>query len=175
MTALEEQELVGAARAGSARAISDLFERHWADAWRAARAITGSSEQAADVAQDAFEQAIKGLPGFNGRASFATWLHRIVVNRALNVARAERRSLPVGDARGLAEGPAFVSERAEEVLAALGALPPDQRAVVVLRHWLGYSIAETAELLGVPPGTVQSRQARALGELRRRLEVSDAR
>ena len=108
-----------------------------------------------------------------GAGSFAAWLHRIVVNRALDHLRRERRFLGL-HVRALTEEPDWEARGVErDVADAVRMLRPDRRAVVVLHHLLGYSLQETAELVGAPIGTVQSRLVRALGELRERLGVND--
>jgi RNA polymerase sigma-70 factor (ECF subfamily) len=171
---LDDAELVAQARGGSRDAVAALFARHWLDAWRAAFALTGRRAAADDVAQESFERAIARLASFNGSGSFAAWLHRIVVNRALNLARDERRLVALEEQgpAGTVAGPEEASVE-PELMAALAALAPERRAVLVARFWLGYSLAEAADLLSLPLGTVQSRQARALAELRERLGVSD--
>ncbi|MCC6832912.1 MAG: RNA polymerase sigma factor [Thermoleophilia bacterium] len=149
------------------------MELHWDGAWRAALAITGRTAMAEDVAQDAFERAFAALGRFDERRPFAPWLHRIVVNRALDLVRAERRLVGLDEAAALqAWGPDGGGDR--DALTALAALSAERRAVVVLRHLLGYSPPEIAEILGVPVGTVNSRLGRALTELRVALEVRDA-
>jgi RNA polymerase sigma-70 factor (ECF subfamily) len=99
-------------------------------------------------------------------------LHRIVVNRALDLLRAERGTV------GLERvGPVAAPERATadpELAAAIARLDADRRAVVALRYGLDYSLAQIAEVLSLPLGTVQSRLHRALAELRSLLEVDDA-
>ena len=79
------------ARAGSRDAGAELFRRHWLPAWRAAFAVVGSAPAAEDVAQDAFQRAFGALDRFDVGRPFAPWLQRIVVNRAIDVARSERR------------------------------------------------------------------------------------
>jgi RNA polymerase sigma-70 factor (ECF subfamily) len=169
-----DEALVAAARAGSQAAESALFDRHWRTAWQRAYAITGRRAAADDVAQDAVVRALGGLGRFDGRSSFATWLHRIVVNRAIDWLRSEERLVPLERAEEIAvewEPPAG----ADPGLArAVGALAPDRRAVIVLRYWLDLAPGEIAELLGVALGTVHSRLARALTDLRERMEVTDA-
>jgi RNA polymerase sigma-70 factor (ECF subfamily) len=167
----DDAVLVDLARTGDRDAAAALFERHWTRAWRTAFAITGSEAAADDVAQEAFEHAFAGLSSFNGRSAFGTWLYRIVVNAALTAVRDERRRT------AFAPGPAepagsWVASDAE-LVAALGALAADRRAVVVLRYWLGFVPTEIAELLELPVGTVHSRLARALAELRLNLEGTD--
>ncbi|MDX6556737.1 MAG: hypothetical protein QOD86_2932 [Miltoncostaeaceae bacterium] len=167
-----DARLVRRAQRGSRDAAAALVARHWPAAHRAALGVTGSAASADDVAQDAFERAFAGLAGFDARRPFAPWLHRIVVNRALDLLRRERRLVGL-DALG--EGPAG-PDRGDEggdpaALRALAALDPDRRAVVVLRYLLDYRPPEIAEMLGIPVGTVNSRLGRALAELRARLEA----
>jgi RNA polymerase sigma-70 factor, ECF subfamily len=165
--------LVARARDGSREAAGELFVRHWPGAWRAAFALTGRRALADDVAQDAFERAFAALARFDERRAFAPWLHRIVVNRALDLMRAERRLVGLDGAGELAacEVPEPLDR---ELLAAVAALSVERRAVIVLRHLLGYAPPEIAELLGVPVGTVHSRLARALADLRAQLGVANA-
>ena len=165
-----DRELVAAARAGSREAAATLFERHWPRAWRIAYTLVGNSGRAEDVAQEAFVRAFASLATFDGRSAFSTWLHRIAVNVALSTLRSERR---LDDREPpAAAGDDVLSDRA--VRDAVAALPLERRAAVVLRYWLDYPPAEIAELLGVPVGTVHSRLARGLAELRAQLEVPDA-
>lgn len=167
----EESVLVAHARGGSREAAGELFSRHWRAAWRTARAITGDSVAAEDVTQDAFERAFRALDRFDGRRPFGAWLHRIVVNRALNLLRDERRTISL---ETIAEQSVADPDSLDHGLLRLVAtLPPDRRVVVILRYGLGHPVAEIAELVGVPVGTVQSRLARALAELRAQLEVGD--
>src|SRR5436305_11751343 len=84
-------KLVALARRGSRDAAGELITRHWRAAWRAAYVVTGRRELADDVAQDAFERAFAALARFDERRPFGPWLHRIVVNRCLDLLRTERR------------------------------------------------------------------------------------
>ena len=112
---------------------------------------------------------MRALDRFDRRRPFGPWLHRIVVNRAIDWARA--RSLRArGRARrtrATADGEPPPELRA--LVAALARLPPEQRAVIVLRHLLEYTPGEIAELLELPRGTVNSRLRRGLDELAERL------
>ena len=84
-------ELVGRAHRGSRDAAAMLFERHWGGAWRLARTVSGRRDMADDIVQDAFERAFAALGRFDQSRPFAPWLHRIVINRALDLLRSERR------------------------------------------------------------------------------------
>jgi RNA polymerase sigma-70 factor, ECF subfamily len=172
----DERQLVADAAAGSPAAGEELFSRHWLSAWRLAFSVTGSATAADDVAQDAFERAFRGLARFNGRSSFGTWLSRIVLNEAIDVRRRQRRLQPL--APGDAASPAWSDEetvRDRALFEAVLTLPLERRTVVVLRYWARHSPAEIAEILGIPLGTVHSRLARGLAELRSRLEEADVR
>src|SRR5690349_960995 len=98
MRAPTDGELVVRARTGSRDAAAELFSRHWPGAWRMARAVTGRRDMADDVAQDAFERAFAALSRFDERRPFRPWLHRIVVNRSLDLLRSERRLIEIGRA-----------------------------------------------------------------------------
>jgi RNA polymerase sigma-70 factor, ECF subfamily len=163
-----ERALVRAAQGGSAAAMEELFRRHWPRAHRAAWLVVHDAAAAEDVAQEAFLAAVRSLDRFDRRRPFGPWLHRIVVNRAIDYARARevRREIP---ADAVAE-PAGAAGRAcdapsGEVLGALAALAPDQRAVIVMRHLLGFTPGEIAAALGLPRGTVNSRLRRGLDAL----------
>jgi RNA polymerase sigma-70 factor, ECF subfamily len=162
-----EQRLIARARDGSAEAAEALIRRYWSSAQRTAYLTTMDLSASEDVAQDALLSALGSLDGFDEHRPFAPWLHRIVVNRALDWARARTRRGEVGlsaEHLSVAE-PVDVGLNAE-LLDALHALSPEHRAVVALRYLLGYGEAEVAELLELPRGTVGSRLRRALDQLR---------
>lgn len=168
-----ERALIRRAQRGSQRAAGELFARHWPGAWRAALAITGRRAAADDVAQDAFERAFANLDRFDPARPFAPWLHRIVVNRALDLLRAERRLVPVAHVPETLIAWSAADAPDPQALAALATLSEDRRTVIVLRHLLDHSPAEIADLLDLPVGTVHSRLARALAELRDLLGTND--
>ena len=142
-----------------------LYRLHWPRAYRAAYLVTHDAAGAEDIAQEAFLAAVRALDRFDRRRPFGPWLHRIVVNRAIDWSRARAlrgeieadEHLPAGARNG---------DHLDDLVARLATLPPDQRAVVVLRHLLEYTPGEIAELLGLPRGTVNSRLRRGLDALR---------
>ena len=162
-----ERALVRAAQGGSAEAMEELFRRHWPRAHRAAWLVVHDAAAAEDVAQEAFLAAVRALDRFDRRRPFGPWLHRIVVNRAIDYARARevRREVPadaVAEARAVLESG---DPPSGEVLAALARLAPEHRAVIVLRHLLEFTPGEIAKVLGLPRGTVNSRLRRGLDAL----------
>lgn len=160
-------DLVRAVRNGSSAAAEELVARHWDGAYRIAFAILGDAHFAEDATQEAMVSMLAKLGRFDSRRELGPWLHRIVSNRALDWARsrARREALPsfvAPSASGSGSDP--------DLTEALAALPPDQRAVVVLRHLGGYGTNEIARMLGLRRGTVGSRLRRGLDQLRNDLE-----
>jgi RNA polymerase sigma-70 factor (ECF subfamily) len=168
----QELEWVRAAQSGSDEAAEALFRRHWGPAYRAAYLVVRDGHAAEDIVQEAFLSALRALDRFDRRRPFAPWLHRIVVNRAIDWSRARALRREVGEAAEPDMTRQGTSRNAysDDMVAALAALPEDQRAVVVLRHVLGYTPGEIAKLLGFPRGTVNSRLRRALDRLAAELE-----
>jgi RNA polymerase sigma-70 factor (ECF subfamily) len=175
MVALPRGELarVRGAREGSADDIEALFREHWPRAYRAAYLVVHDAAAAEDIAQEAFLAAVRALDRFDGRRPFAPWLHRIVVNRAIDWARARTLRRELGDERlgqaVAAPDPDAHGPVSDDVVAALAELAPDHRAVIVLRYLLEYTPGEIASLLEVPRGTVNSRLRRGLDALGARL------
>jgi len=166
-----ERRLVRAAQGGSSEALEALFKLHWPAAFRSAYYIVHDAAAAEDIAQEAFLSAVRALDRFDGRRPFAPWINRIVVNRAIDFARARTLRREVGAELGdRAEAPAHVAEISDRLLTALAGLAPDQRAVVVLRYLLDWTPGEIARALGIPRGTVNSRLRRALDQLAGTLE-----
>jgi RNA polymerase sigma-70 factor (ECF subfamily) len=162
-----DAELVRDIRNGSRDATEAIVARHWDDAYRIAFGILGDSHMAEDVTQDAMVSMLRALGRFDSRRKFAPWLQKIVANRALDAVRARDRRAQVP--RLVSPS---VSERGSDpgLMEALDSLPPDQRAVVVLRHVGGYGTNEIARMLGVRRGTVGSRLRRGLDQMRLELE-----
>jgi RNA polymerase sigma-70 factor, ECF subfamily len=147
-----------------------LFRVHWGPAHRAAFLIVRDAAAAEDIAQEAFLSAIRALDRFDRRRPFGPWLHRIVVNRAIDWSRARTLRREVAEPVET-EAPEERPEGwSEEILAALAMLDADQRAAVVLRHLLEYTPGEIADMLELPRGTVNSRLRRALDRLAVELE-----
>ncbi|MFE9422445.1 RNA polymerase sigma factor SigM [Kitasatospora sp. NPDC006697] len=179
----DDAELLARHLAGDRAAFGRLVARHRDRLWAVAVRTLGDREEAADALQDALVSALRSAHTFQGRSAVTTWLHRIVVNACLDRARrnAVRRAGSL-DAPGSAEddrpaldtlvppaepaeAPVLRAELRREVTAALAELPPDQRAALVLVDMQAYPVAEAAELLGVPVGTVKSRCARGRARL----------
>jgi RNA polymerase sigma-70 factor (ECF subfamily) len=163
----DERAWVRGAQAGSASDFEALFRAYWPDAYRTAYLVVHDAAAAEDIAQEAFLAAVRSLDRFDRRRPFGPWLHRIVVNRAIDWSR--RRSLrgevELHDAPVEQPG----ADVGSETVAAMRRLSPEHRAVVVLRHLLGYSPGQIARMLDLPRGTVNSRLRRGLDELKEQL------
>jgi RNA polymerase sigma-70 factor, ECF subfamily len=160
----DERVSVRAAQRGSASGIEALFRVHWQRAYRAAYLVVHDAAAAEDIAQEAFLAAVRNLDRFDRGRPFGPWLHRIVVNRAIDWTRA-RQLRGETELLDVVAAPEHGSLD-DSLLGALAALPPDHRAVIVLRHLLEYTPGEIAELLGLPRGTVNSRLRRGLDSLK---------
>jgi RNA polymerase sigma-70 factor (ECF subfamily) len=166
-----ERALIKAAQGGSEPAVEELFKRYWPNTHRAAYLIVRDVAAAEDIAQEAFLSALSALGRFDRRRPFAPWLHRIVVNRAIDWSRARAVRSEVAASPALLDAVGSEPPLDEtlgsfgETEAALGALPSEQRAVVVLRYLLEYTPGEIARMLDLPRGTVNSRLRRGLDRL----------
>jgi RNA polymerase sigma-70 factor, ECF subfamily len=161
-----ERTLVREAQRGSVEAFEELFRSHWPRAYRAALLVVGDAAAAEDIAQESFLAAVRALDRFDRRRPFGPWLHRIVVNRAIDWARARAvRRESFWDAAEPATEDREPSGRAGTLAAGLAELQPEQRAVIVLRYLLEYTPGEIARLLDLPRGTVNSRLRRGLDRL----------
>jgi RNA polymerase sigma-70 factor (ECF subfamily) len=159
-----ERAWIRGAQQGSVADLELLFREHWPRAYRAAQLVTGDAAAAEDIAQEAFLAAVRNLDRFDRRRPFGPWLHRIVVNRAIDWTRARklRAEVELGDYLPAPAAP----ERDGTALARIAELPAEHRAVVVLRYVLEYTPGEIAELLDLPRGTVNSRLRRGLDRMR---------
>ena len=171
---MAERAWIRGAQRGSASDLEALFREHWSRAYRAAYLVVHDAAAAEDVAQDAFLAAVDALDRFDRRRPFAPWLHRIVVNRALDWARRESLRRRVAQTESVFEPLPPPEEIGGEMIAALKELPAEQRAVVVLRHLLEYTPGEISQMLELPRGTVNSRLRRGLDRLRETAELEMA-
>lgn len=190
----EVRELAARARAGEVGAFEALYQMHQAGIYTFIRSQVREAELAADLTQDTFVRAWESLPRLREAGAFVGWLHRIAGNLVRDEVKSGRARLEVrestlaGDGDGPArempteegsgpEGALLSGEMRQEVRRALEELPVEQRAVVVMHHMEGMGVNEIAKAMGVRPGTVMSRLARARealrGKLSRYVEESD--
>ncbi len=178
MPAADEQHLISRAREGNHEAFRVLVEHHMKHAYNVAFGFVGSHDAAADVAQEAFVRAHRSLGTFRGDADFGTWLHRIVMNLAMNRvksdrARAQHEVDPQSPAahRATQEPPFGQGEDVRgHIEKALHELPTLQRAVVILRHLDGLSTKQVSAILMCSQGTVKTHLFRGLKKMRVKLQ-----
>ena len=163
-TARDERARVRGAQEGSVSDLEALFRTHWPRAYRAAYLVTHDAAAAEDIAQESFLAALRALDRFDRRRPFGPWLHRIVVNRAIDWTRARRLRAEV-ELMDAFHAPAPGAAPGEDVMVALAHLPPGHRAVVVMRYLLEFTPGEIADALDLPRGTVNSRLRRGLDAL----------
>ena len=171
------RDLVEAARRGDHEAFEVLATSAGDRLYAVARLILRSADLAEDAVQEALVHAWQQLPALRDPDRFDAWLHRLVVNACADQGRQLRRwsqevrPLPV-DSSNL-DDTDVVAVR-EQLDRAFGRLKPEQRAVVVLHHYSGFSAAEIARMLGIPEGTARSRLHYATEAMRAALDA-DAR
>lgn len=154
---------------GDEDAFALLVQRHAPSLIRLATSLLGTPNEAEDAVQDAFINAWRRLPEFQGRSSFATWMYRIVTNRCLNVLRARRPVAPLEEAGDVAAAehstsPARIAEGRDavrELREALDLLSPEQRACWVLRELDGRPYEFVADAVGISQEAVRARVFRA--------------
>jgi len=159
----------------------EFMHARWPAMVRLAYALTGDQGHAEDVAQAAFARAYSSWPKVRRTGNPEAYVRRIVVNENRNRFRKQRvaerlTDLPPEPGPGTGPGTADATSQYDErsaLMAALRRLGPRQRAVVVLRYWLGLTEAEAAAELNCSVGTVKSQASRALATLRQSAELVD--
>jgi RNA polymerase sigma-70 factor (ECF subfamily) len=182
----DERRLIERSRRGELAAFDELVRRYERSVYNTAYRLSGSYDDASDIAQEAFVRSWNNLKSFRGDSAFSTWLYRIVTNVFLDDRKRRRarphRSLeeeleldessvtrqfedPSPGPPELAEG----DERRRLLEQAIATLPEAQRVMMVLYHNQGLAYEEIAEITQLPMGTVKSRLNRARLALRDRL------
>ena len=183
-----DAELVERLKTGDREAFGALLRRYQGKVYRLAMNMTRSPQDAEEVTQDVFLAVYRKIGDFDGRAAFSTWLYRVASNAALMKLRGRRSephlsieeegpafapdghfARPVADWSELPEDRLLSAERRRVLEQAIDALPPDYKAVVVLRDVEGLSNQEVAEILGTTVLAMKSRLHRARLALRERL------
>src|SRR5262245_795657 len=182
---LTDAAFVARARSGDSEAFRVLTERHGRTLFRLAFRMTGNEQDAEDVVQESFLRAYRQLGKFDERASFGTWLYRIVANCSLDLVRSKkRRSEHIAQTEPEMDDPmaklpaneptpermALSGEVRERVAEAMNELSATERTAFVLRHFEGMCIEEVSRVLECQPGAAKHSVFRAVQKLRRALE-----
>lgn len=174
---LADEDLMLLVRDGDARAFTVLFDRHAGPAFSLAYRMCGSRTRAEDVVQEAFLSLWRAGGRYDqSRGSVRAWILSVVHNRAIDMFRREslRAARPLDEgsvaerlaAPELTEVEAERRAEADRVRHALHELPDDQRQVIELSYYGGFTHQQIAELLALPSGTVKGRMRLGLSKLR---------
>ncbi len=159
---------------GDRTAAERLVTTHYSRIYRLLRCLTGSVEAAEDLTQQTFVRAWQALANYQGRASFATWLHRIAYHEYTHWLRARRDHLPLEEAADIADVKAAYGLDSIIVSRALMHLPAEHREVFLLYYMQQLSVGEIAEVLDLPAGTVKSRLFNARRQMRALWQAAEA-
>jgi RNA polymerase sigma-70 factor (ECF subfamily) len=172
----DDAALVAASLQQHRDAFDVIVERHRRQVYQLCYRYVGNHEDAADLAQDVFIRAFKGLKGFKGQSTLATWLYRIAVNVCLNRMALKTPRAEALDSRDRedqrAERPDLTllrEERAAEVRAAIRQLPRKQRATLILRVYHDLPHEQIAGILGSSVGAAKANFFHALANLKKLL------
>jgi RNA polymerase sigma-70 factor (ECF subfamily) len=178
---MREQEAIDRLKQGDIRGLETLVRRYQLQAVRAADLITRDRALAEDIVQDAFLKVYQRIDQFEAGRPFGPWFLRIVINDTLKAISKDDRWLPLEDfgkdgieflfaeAEMLPEAWLEGQETREQIWEALGKLPPEQRAVIVLRYFLETSVDEISREVVSPSGTIKWRLHKARERLRQLL------
>jgi RNA polymerase sigma-70 factor (ECF subfamily) len=168
-----ERALLTGARAGDPDAFMELVRRHDEALRGLAFRLLGDRAAMEDALQDAYVRAFRSLHAFEGRSGFGTWLYRIAYRTCIDELRRRGRDgwAPLEGVEDVAlHDSALDADQRLDLAGALGTLPPELRAIVLLVDAQGFSYDEVATIVGIPNGTVASRLNRARAALREALE-----
>jgi RNA polymerase sigma-70 factor (ECF subfamily) len=178
---VDDTELVTRAQRGDVEAFAALTATRTRRLYSAARMIVRDDELASDVVQEALFRAWRDLKALREPDRFDAWLRRILVRGCYHAARRRSRGV-VEIALALDVEPPDRADTVDAIAAvavrdqlerAFGRLSPEQRAAITLHFYLGLTLSEAADALGVPPGTMASRLSRALRTMRSAVEADD--
>ena len=165
----QDRALVQRCLEGQRDAASGLVDRYEKRLFNVALRMLGNVQDAEDVTQTVFLNAFLELRTYNPRYKFFSWIYRMTVNESLNMLKRRKPTVTLDDEFDI-RAPGAAPDRAAEVQDRVGkalmSLKPDDRAVVVLRHFVDFSYQEIADVLEIPVRTVKSRLFTARERLR---------
>ena len=162
----QDRALVRRYLGGERDAAGGLVDRYQKRLFNVALRMLGNAQDAEDVTQTVFLNAFVKLRTYDPRYRFFSWIYRMTVNESLNVLKRRKRIVTLEDIPVPGAGPDRATEVEDRVGKALMQLKPDDRAVVVLRHFVAFSYEEIADVLEIPIRTVKSRLFTARERLR---------
>lgn len=173
-----ERDLVARAKLGDLDAFSALTAGRTSRLYGAARLILRDGALAEEVVQETLVRAWQDIRALRDLDRFDAWVQRILIRTCYRAAARNRRRMTIEVHLGDADGPAVPDTQNavtthDQLARGLQRLTPQQRAVIVLHHYQGYSLSESAGILGIPLGTMQSRLFRALQAMRAAIEADE--
>ena len=164
---MQDADAIRRCRQGEVEAFGQLVQKYQRRALAHARALTGNDADAADVAQDAFLDAFRHLGRFDETREFYPWFYVLLRNRCFKRWALLKERAGTSEVVDTAAPPGGSPEELYDLRSALDGLAVDDRELIVLKHWDGWTYDELADRLGIPRGTVMSR----LFHARQRLKV----
>lgn len=165
------EQVVGAAQQGDPRAIAALLDGSHAHVRRFARTLCSTPEDAEDAAQEALIVLYRKIGTLRAAAALASWTFQIVRNECIRRSRLALHVPPAAAVEPSAEDTVLARLEIERIVTSIAELPPDQRAVLVLRDIQGLSGAATARTLGLSRAAMKSRLHRGRATLRSKIEA----
>lgn len=163
----DDEALVAAAQSGQVQAYEELYRRHAGWVTSLARRLTGSEPDSLDVLQETFEYLWAKLPDLHLTSTLRALLYPVIKHKSVDLLRRRRKEAPLDDVKEPWSAQPTAPGQSVDFLNMLKGLAPEQREVVVLRFAYDFRLAEIAEALEIPLGTVKSRLHNALVDLRR--------
>lgn len=169
-----DEKIMQAVAGGDFDAFNELVLRYQGLAWKMAYRFLGDSMEAEDVAQEAFLKVLDAVPRYRTTATFRTYFYGILTHLCIDRTRKKHPAsiddIPDVPDPSLSPAESLIEkERRAHVSTALDALPPNQKAAMILKHYEGLSYAEIARILGVSPKAVEGLISRAVASLQARL------
>jgi RNA polymerase sigma-70 factor (ECF subfamily) len=174
VTKATDEQIMQAVRGGDLEAFYEIVLRYQDLAWKTAYRFLGDWMEAEDVAQESFLRIFQAAPRYRPMATFRTYFYRTVTHLCIDRTR-KKHPTSIDDISRMPDpslGPRerlIEEERRAQVHKALDALPTNQKAALILRHYEGLSYAEIAQILGVTPKAVERLISRAAASLQTRL------
>ena len=171
-----EAKLISAAKTGDREAFSLLMRGYERRLYQAVYSFLRDMEDAADVIQETFLRAYRGISGFDETRPMYPWLYRIARNLCINTARRAHRHRSTAltfeptDERNLPDSQLLKEEERRRIRSCIDSLPEQAAEIIMLKHFQDCSYSEIADILGIPVGTVMSRLYNARKLLRHKLE-----
>jgi len=161
MTSTSDQTIIERILQGDQRAFGDLLDRYEKVVYNAAYRVLGNGPDAEDVTQTVFLKVYENLATYNPKYRFFSWLYRIAINESVNAKKRLRPSVDLSEVTAVESGSAETSlldsDREEQIGQALMFLTPENRAILILRHYQEFSYREIAYIMDLTESKIKAR------------------